>query len=87
MEDNTCTTPSMYVLWCSGATYQEIMPVVKDPNRLEWGATNPNLFQLNSEQASQEYSTLNHMGGQKALNHCNELTTDSEQYAKLNNDH
>ena len=61
--------------------------VVKDPNRLEWGATNPNLFQLNSEQVSQEYSTLNHMGGQKALNHCNELTTDSEQYAKLNNDH
>ena len=65
------------------------MPVVKDPNRLEWGVTTPNLFQLNSEQASREYSTLNHMGGQKSLNHCNELTTvtDSEQYAKLNNDH
>ena len=73
---------------CSGTTYQEIMPVAKDSNRpLLWGMTNPSLFldQLNSEkEETHEYSTLNHTGGQKVFNHCNESTTDGEQYAKLN---
>ena len=63
------------------------MPVVKYSNRLQvqWGITNPTLLQPNSREESQEYSTLNHTGGQKKLNHFNgESTTDGEQYAKLN---
>lgn len=59
--------------------------MVKDSNQrqVQWGITNPILLQ---PEESQEYSTLNHTGGQKVLNnHCNsESTSDSEQYAKLN---
>jgi hypothetical protein len=64
------------------------MPVVQDSNRrqVQWGVTNPILLQPDSREESQEYSTLNHMGGQKVLNHRNGESTDSEQYAKLNMD-
>ena len=58
--------------------------MVKDSNRLQvpYGMMNPTLLQPNSRE---EYSTLNHTGGQKVLNHFNgESTTDSQQYAKLN---
>ena len=68
--------------------------MAKDSNRLQvqWvmQPINPNSFQLKNsrDESSQEYSTLNHAGGQKALDHCNAKSTtiDSEQYAKLNQD-
>jgi hypothetical protein len=67
------------------------MPVIKDSNQrqVQWGMINPMLLHPDSREESQEYSTLNHMGGQKVLNHRNgesTTVTDSEQYAKLNMD-
>ena len=72
----------------AGPTYQEIMPVKKDPNQVQWCIINPTLFLDDSEPTTNTYNTLCQVGGAgQQHNQHKELVdndaTNSEEYAKL----